>query len=288
MASSFAVVGPGRVGSALARRWSEASFTLLGFVGREPARAERAVQFAGAGRVLTLAETAPATFVLIATPDDAVARVARAAAPFARRCALWLHASGSLDLVPLAPLAEAGCRIGSLHPLSPFPDPSLGYEQLPGAPAVLAGEASALRLLRVLARKAGLEPIALGTADRTLYHAACALGTNGVTALHGMVEALFARLDPAAARRLASAAIGAGLAASRTAGACAALSGPVARADQARIAAHLAALQSAGGDALPGYRALMAHAARLAAARGDLDGAQLRAVLAVLAAPAGA
>jgi predicted short-subunit dehydrogenase-like oxidoreductase (DUF2520 family) len=273
MASSFAVVGPGRVGSALARHWQQSGFRCAGFVGRDPATIRVALEFAGAGRALTLTEAAGADFVLLSVGDDQLAEVARSAAAQVRRDTLWLHCSGRHDLAPLAPLAAAGARIGSLHPLCPFPTAAIGYARLPGCPGVIEAAPPVARRLAVLARKAGLVPVVAGGGDRVLYHAACALGTNGVTALHELVERGFAGAGIADARRLATAALQAGLGASDAAGAEAALSGPVARGDATLIAAHLAALQSAAPAALPVYRELMRHAVALALRRRSLDAA---------------
>ncbi len=46
----IAVIGPGRLGQAMARRWVEAGAELLGFLGRRPGTASLACEFAAAGQ----------------------------------------------------------------------------------------------------------------------------------------------------------------------------------------------------------------------------------------------
>ncbi|MGE3175250.1 MAG: DUF2520 domain-containing protein [Planctomycetota bacterium] len=295
----LAIVGPGRVGQALGRRWAESGVDLLGYVGRDRARTAAAVAFAGRGRALQLADLRTAHVVVLAVGDPDLPELvaAAAAAGCTRRCALWLHTSGRHGLSVLAPLAAvapasgrpADCvRLGALHPVAPFPDAAAGLAGLPDRPAVLLGEPRARRLLGRLCDRLGMRPLwADPRGDRTLYHAACALAANGLTALRAAVdEALAASsvLSPADAARLAQSLMAAALDACARHGAAAALSGPVARGDDATVAAHRTALlgTAAAADADPApldevYRVLMLQALRLARRRG-LDDAADRAL----------
>jgi predicted short-subunit dehydrogenase-like oxidoreductase (DUF2520 family) len=287
VAVEFGVIGPGRLGTALARRLAEGGYRLLGFVGRSRASAERAVAFCGAGAVLGGFEPlAAASFVLITVRDDTLPDLVRdvAAVNALRPRSLWLHTSGFWGLEVLDPLAALGARTGALHPLCPVPDPESGYEALAGAPATRAAGAGAERFLDEIARVAGLLPLALpADVDRHLYHAACSLAANGATALFDLVEGMFDRecgLGAAAARAAASALVSAAVELSSHHGARHALSGPVLRGDRAVVAAHLRAL--AGAPAADAYRVLMRHALEIARARGALDEERARAVGEVL------
>lgn len=275
MPNPLAIVGPGRVGAALARRWAAAGVPFLGFLGRDAARTAAALEFVGAGRALEPSDLEQAAVVGLAVPDDGLDAlvgelVGRGAV---RRSALWFHTSGAFGLEPLQPLAGAGARIGALHPLGPVPDRAAGVQTLAGRHALIEADENALPLLRQLAKLAGLEPlVADGAVDRPLYHAACALAANGTTALLGLAIELLARAASIPSQR-AAAVIGdlggaaAGLVAER--GAADALSGPVARGDAATVVAHLNALARAPrADAGRTYRAVMAGALALARARG--------------------
>lgn len=270
---------------ALGRRLHEGGAGLLGFVGRRREAAEAAVAFCGAGRVLTVADLAAAAAVVLAVGDDdlSVAVAAGQAAP-PRRCSLWLHTSGRHDLGVLAPLAGAGARVGALHPLCPFPDPLQGYRRLPGQPALWIGDPRSGRLLVRLIELAGMRPVAGSEGDRALYHAACALAANGLTALRDLVDQALLQsgvVDAAAAATVGHSLMEAALAACRSEGPAAALSGPVRRGDAATVAAHRAALTRVGAPGEVAYRGLMLRALQIAEARG-LDAARAAAVRAVL------
>ena len=67
------------------------------------------VRFAGAGRVLQVADLAQAHAVLLTTGDqDLEQAVAQCLQAPPRSCSLWLHTSGRHDLQVLAPLAALG------------------------------------------------------------------------------------------------------------------------------------------------------------------------------------
>ncbi len=267
---SFAVIGPGRVGTALARRWHEAGLRCVGFFGRDPARVRAAVEFAGAGEAIEdPAGLQGADAVAVTVSDGALAEVVASLA--ARHAvgarALWLHTSGVHGLAPLAPVVARGGRPGALHPACPFPDAASGYAALPGRSALVEGTTDARALLEKLARAAGLHPIYTEHVDRGLYHAACALSANGTTALLGLCAALLehaAGLPADSASALAGDLGGAAARLTAERGAVAALTGPVRRGDAEVIARHRQALHDVAradptcADAEDLYRALMA------------------------------
>jgi predicted short-subunit dehydrogenase-like oxidoreductase (DUF2520 family) len=289
MAVRLAIVGPGRVGTAFGLAAVAAGADLLGFVGRSEAAVQRALHSIGRGRPLQLPDLAAAHVVVFAVGDgDLGAAIAAAlAAGAARPCALWLHTSGRFGLEVLEAAAAAGLRIGGLHPVVPFADGAAGRAAMRGAPGVLLPGPDSEALLRVVAGYCGLVPVVMRGGDRTLYHAACALAANGLTALRSVVDAVFAAaggLDPVDSSRLATSLQQSALEACAALGPAAALSGPVRRGDAATVAAHLAALAGRAPDALPVYRALMSAAAALAEQAG-LPPDRLAAIRAQLAEP---
>jgi predicted short-subunit dehydrogenase-like oxidoreductase (DUF2520 family) len=179
--------------------------------------------------------------VIIATPDAAVAEVARAIAPVPTT--VVLHLSGALGLDVLAPHA----RRASLHPLVPLPSPEVGRVRLgSGVTFAVAGDPVATRLGQAL----GGRCIEIDDDHRAAYHAAACIAANHLVALFGQVErvAATAGLGVDAFLELATAALHdvADL------GPAAALTGPAARGDEATLARHRAALapqEIAGYDA---------------------------------------
>lgn len=296
---ALAVVGPGRVGQALGRRLHEGGVELLGFLGRDLKHAEAAVEFAGGGRVLAAAtDLAAADLVMIAVQDDMLVETAASlAAPLAAAgfCGLCFHVSGAHDLSPLDPLASAGAMVGSLHPLCPVPDAATGYAALPGQPAVVAagGSGEALGRLQDLAKRAGLLPVAMAAADRLLYHTACVLAANGLTAFCSQLEDLFAAaLDPDPRRRKEIARLPAALMAKtletcKSQGATAALSGPVPRGDAELIGRQLRRLEQSDHQLAELYRLLIGKAVAMAEDGGALDSAAAARLRSVLGRPRG-
>jgi predicted short-subunit dehydrogenase-like oxidoreductase (DUF2520 family) len=285
----IAIVGPGRVGRAFGRRFVQAGVELLGFVGRQPASAAAAVAFAGGGRVLRVADLVTSHVVVFAVGDAELRAVVLATATTIapRPCSLWLHTSGRYGLDVLDPAAAQGARRGALHPVAPFADAESGFLAMAGCPAVLAFDPRSERLLRGLARRLGMNPVASHGGDRTLYHAACALLANGLVVLRGLADAVFAAaggLSPQDARLVADALMTAAVRTSSDLGAGPALSGPVRRGDVATVQAHLAALKGPVPLAEAAYRVLMLGAVDLAVARG-LDAQAAAALRAVLAEP---
>ncbi len=227
-------------------------------------------------------DLAVADVVLLTVSDREVARVASTLAKSAAVGAgsLWVHASGSLGLAVLAPLAAAGARTGSLHPLLPFPSARIGYALLPGSAAGIAASAGSLPRVRALARRAGLVPIDVHAVDRARYHAACALVANGITTLCGMASRWLA--DVPDGKRLIVSLLRGVTGAVDAVGAANALTGPAARGDVITLRAHLSALRARPAADLRLYAAAMQAAARAAHAGGGLSARELRDVRSAL------
>ncbi len=280
------IVGPGRVGTAFAKRFVANGALLLGFVGRDRQRTEAAARAAGAGGVLAWTDLPRAHVVVFAVGDEELPAALAAAAATAgpRPCALWLHTSGRHDLSVFDAVGARGIRRGSLHPVAPFADASSGALAMPGAPGVIAGEPRSRRLLHRLCELLDLVPVWSDGGDRALYHAACALAANGATALFALATAAFRAaggIGDAGAAQLTTALMRAAAAGSFERGPAAALSGPVRRGDAATVSLHVEALRARAPAALPAYLAL-ARAALDLARGGGLAAERSAAVAAVL------
>lgn len=210
-----AIVGRGRVGTALRAALSAAGVSVVGPLGR------------GAG-----AQGAEA--VLLCVPDCEIAAAAAAVAvgpPVG-------HCSGATGLDVLAPHPAF-----SLHPLMTFagagragPSPRLS-----GAGAAVAGSTpETLALARALAGTLGLRPIEVGPEDRAAYHAAASIASNFLVTLEAAAERLAASvgLD----REMLLALVRATVENWGRLGAARALTGPVARGDEQTVHRQRAAV----------------------------------------------
>lgn len=206
------VVGPGRAGSAVSRALADA-----GWARAEPVR--RGDDPAGAAAGVDL--------LLLSTPDGAVAGVAAAVEPVPTT--VVAHLAGSLGLDALA----GHERRASLHPLVSIPSSDTDVR---GAWFAVAGDPLVHDLVAVLGGRA----VEVPDDRRALHHAAACIAANHLVALLGQVERVAAEagVPLEAYLDLAQQA----LANVRDLGPAVALTGPIARGDQATVERHRRAL----------------------------------------------
>jgi predicted short-subunit dehydrogenase-like oxidoreductase (DUF2520 family) len=227
-----AVVGPGRLGTALAAALRDAGVAVDGPLGRG-------------------ATASSADVVLLAVPDAEIANAAAAIAPGR----LVGHCSGATTLAPLHAHAEAF----SLHPLMTVTAAGADFA---GATAAVAGSTPhALATAETLARALGLRPIAIADADRPAYHAAASIASNFLVTLEWAAERV-GGLDRAALAPLVRATVENWAAQ----GAHDALTGPIARGDDETVAAQRAAVAQRTPDLTDLFDSLAAATRELAAA----------------------
>lgn len=294
------LIGAGAVATTLARALAARGAQVVAIASRQPERAAILAATLPACRSLpdAPAVAAIADLVLLAVPDDAIARL-DAAVPW-QAGQLVVHLSGARGASALAHAAAAGAAVAALHPLMIFPRPALdaaaALARLAGCTWALdTSEPRASDQLEMLVAALGGRVVRLREDDRVPYHLAAVLASNYVVALLGAAVALwqdFGVAPPAALDALLPL-LRASVENLAALGPAAALAGPVARGDASTIAAHLdwlaqpAAIPSARApvDAaalLAAYRSLAELAIPLAQARGSLtpDAAQaLRALL---------
>ncbi len=155
----ISIVGTGRLGTALAIALAGKGYTIDSLVARHR---ERALKVAALIEPPTLVLAAkqlyrlpPADLLIIATPDDEIARVVRTLAEVKlnpRQKYTVLHTSGALSSKALSPLSEKGVAIGSIHPMVAVSDPQTGARSLRNAYWCIEGDKRAVRLARALVR----------------------------------------------------------------------------------------------------------------------------------------
>ncbi|HEX6254836.1 MAG TPA: DUF2520 domain-containing protein [Euzebyales bacterium] len=286
--ATVGVIGPGRVGTALALALVDAGHRVVavaGRTGRAPLSAglERFAAAVPTARVVPATEVpATADIVLVTVGDDALVDVLRglAAADVVRPGGRWLHTSGRHGLRVLRPVALAGAHVAACHPAQTFPTPEAGRAALPGtAWAVTAAEADRGWAHDLVATVGGV-PVDVRDVDRVRYHAALAVGSNGTSAVVALARDLLLSVGVTDPERFLTPLVRAS-ALNAAAHGAAALTGPVRRGDGGTVDAHLADLRATMPEAVPAYRAL----ARLAlsyARRAGLDEARARVITEIL------
>jgi predicted short-subunit dehydrogenase-like oxidoreductase (DUF2520 family) len=218
-----AIIGAGRMGRALATALSDAGLAVEGPLRRAESPSD------------------DAQAVLLCVPDDQIA-VASAALP-PRPGRLVGHVSAATTLAALQP-HEAF----SLHPLMTVTQDGATFA---GATAAIAGATDAARqAAEQLALALDMRPVDVADEDRAAYHAAACIASNFLVTLEGLAERLArtAGLERAPLVALVEATV---VNWSRL-GAERALTGPIARGDEATIARQRAAIAAR----LPGELAL--------------------------------
>lgn len=265
---TFALAGPGRVGTSLALALAARGWRAVGVAGRRPdLPTTRATALRLGCPPLDASDIGHgARLVVVATPDRAIEDVARRIAPALDPGALVVHCSGARGLEALAPVTteRPDALVGALHPLQTFPDVSA--RRLSGAWAAVTGAPA----VTDLALELGMRPVAVPDDRRAAYHAAAVVASNHLVALLGQVARLAtaAGVPGEAFEQLVHATI----ANVEARGARAALTGPVSRGDVDTVAAHLDAIHPSERDA---YAALALAALTLC----EVDDTELRAVL---------
>jgi predicted short-subunit dehydrogenase-like oxidoreductase (DUF2520 family) len=226
MQSTIAIVGRGRMGPALARALGAAGHPVLGPLGR-------GADGAGAG------------VVLLCVPDGQIAAAAAAIAP--RDGLLVGHCSGATGLAVLHPHEALG-----LHPLTSVTSDRAAFA---GAGCAVAGSTGrALAAARSLAETLQMRPFEVADADRAAYHAAAAIASNFLTTLEAAAERLAATAG--VPREALVPLVEASVANWAAVGGERALTGPIARGDEATVARHREAIAERAPDLLALFDAL--------------------------------
>ena len=201
-----AVVGAGRLGTALAAALADSGVEVVGPLGR--------------GAAIPPAADA----VLLCVPESELVAAAATIAPGP----LVGHCSGASTLEPLHP-HEAF----SLHPLMTVPAGSPPGVFAGAGAAVDGSTAHALAVATALAERLGMRPARVAPEDRVAYHAAASIASNFLVTLEWAAERLAATAG--VSREQLAPLVRAAVETWVELGAERALTGPIARGDQATV-----------------------------------------------------
>ena len=229
------IVGQGRVGYALAEALVAAGYEVDGPTGRG-------------------SDGVGADVVVLCVPDGEIGRAAANIAPGP----LVGHCSGATGLEVLAP-REAF----SLHPLMTVTSDGADFA---GAGAAIAGSTPrALVLARELAQALRMRPVEIAEPDRPTYHAAASVASNFLITLEAAAERLGATVG--LEREQLVPLVRATVENWARLGSERALTGPVARGDEATIARQREAVAESAPELLELFDALVSATRALAAHR---------------------
>jgi predicted short-subunit dehydrogenase-like oxidoreductase (DUF2520 family) len=268
-----AVVGAGRVGTALAVLLDRAGHRVVAVSGREASRARAQTWLPDVPLRSAPDAARGAEVVVLGVPDDVLSSTCREIALHQGFASgqFVVHLSGAAPLLVLGPARAAGARILAMHPMQTVPDVESGIDRLPGSHvAVTAWEEEGYATGERLARDVGGLPFRLPEDRKPLYHAAAVFCSNYLVAVEGIAERLFRVAGLGAPLEMFAPLAEASLANVLRGGPAAALTGPAARGDAGSVRRNLEALTEHAPDAVPAYVALAVAALDLAEESGRL------------------
>jgi predicted short-subunit dehydrogenase-like oxidoreductase (DUF2520 family) len=228
----IALIGRGRLGRALAAALRDARLLVEGPLGRGAT---------GAG----------SDAVILAVPDGEIPAAARAVAPGP----LVGHCSGACGLGVLG-----GHEAFGLPPLLAVTDAGARFE---GAACAIAGSSERSRAVAdALARRLGMTPFEVADEDRAAYHAAASIASNFLVTLEGAAERLAATAG--VGREHLAPLVRATVDNWVSLGAEKALTGPLARGDEAIVARQREAVVERAPELAPLFDALLDATRRVA------------------------
>lgn len=275
------IIGSGRVGRTLAALWTEKhGLVVQDVLGGTPHSARSAVAFIGAGRAVNwLEEMRQADVWMLTPPDGRIVHCCEnlAQSGLLRKGDIVFHCSGALASSELKPAVAAGASVASVHPLKSFAEPQDAVRTFTGTYCAAEGDRAALGVLQPAFEHIGARVSAIDPRFKILYHAASVLVCNDLTALFeaglrayeksGLArETALVMMEPLVRETVDNV---------FRLGPAKALTGPVARGDDAVVAHQLEALSAWDARVTAIYRTLGAVALDLARARGEADAGAL-------------
>lgn len=252
-----AVIGGGRVGTAVAVLLRRAGHRIVGVSGSGPTR-DRVSRFLPEVRVREPAEAvSEAELVLIGVPDDLIAPTAASLAGAFRSGQFVAHLSGATGLDVLDPAKAADGHRLCIHPLQTFPDVAHALDRIPGCSiAVTADDEEGYLVAERIADDLLGDPFRVADDLKPVYHAAAVFASNYVLTASAVAAELFIAAgmrDPIPTMRPLQQATLDNLG---SMGAERALTGPAVRGDVGTIRRNLEALDERSPAFVPAYLAM--------------------------------
>jgi predicted short-subunit dehydrogenase-like oxidoreductase (DUF2520 family) len=296
---SISIIGPGKVGQALAHALQSLGYPIVALVFRNQEKVQKFSEYGRSSFPETkllafddLGKLPKSDLIFITTSDDAIAETVQQLAalgralvnlqkrPLSRFPGAILHTSGALSSEILAPLAiPSACQVGSIHPLVSVTAGTPDASVFAGAYFCVEGEKMAVIYAEWIIRELGAQSIHIRTDRKALYHAAALMASPHLVALFDLAIELLTccgldwrGMARDEARKILLPLVESTVKNLHASDPSLALTGTFARGDAGTVARHLQALSAENSelppDALEVYKLLGMRSLQLAKKRG--------------------
>ncbi|MDH3637091.1 MAG: DUF2520 domain-containing protein [Gammaproteobacteria bacterium] len=273
---TVAIIGPGRVGTAIGVLAPRYGYRVVGVGGRRLETARRAAELIEGDPVACdiLTAAARAELVLLTVSDDSIGTVAAELVEHEalEEGASVVHLSGALSSTVIAAVRQLGCYVASAHPMQTFSNVESAIRGLNGCYWFCEGDPEALETMGGLIAALDGHVVDISADRKVDYHLSAVFACNYLVVLMDVALTMAERagIDRKTAWAALSPMIGLTLSNVGEMGARAALSGPIRRGDYDTIVSHLATLPSQAEAIGDLYRVLGAWATELCREEGYL------------------
>jgi predicted short-subunit dehydrogenase-like oxidoreductase (DUF2520 family) len=274
---SLAVIGPGKVGTAIAVAARRAGVRDIYFGGRHLDRVEESARMVEGAKAWRMAEAAHhADLVLISVSDNSIELVAKQLAQedAFRKGAVVAHLSGALNSSVLKPAKDlCGAFVASAHPLNTYASVAAAVDAKPGTHWFLEGDLEAIEKLSQLISSFGDLPNAITSEGKAIYHAASVVACNYLSTLMDTALELMgqANVENEVAWNALKPLVFETMNNIDKTGPQAALTGPISRGDLLTVEKHIQAMQNSSEGQRRLYGALGLKTVDLALRKGSID-----------------
>jgi predicted short-subunit dehydrogenase-like oxidoreductase (DUF2520 family) len=245
----IAIVGPGRLGRALALGLTQAGYVISEIVSRNTAPSKRKAREL-ARKVEAYASTKEnahldADLVWFCVPDREIGTASRQLVSVIDwKNITAFHCSGALASDELQTLRQRGASVASIHPMMTFVSGSI--PSLEGVPFAIEGDAAAVRTARKIAKSLGGEAFTIREQHKAAYHAWGAFASPLLVATLATAEQLARTfgLSATQARKKILPIVRQTIANYEALGPAGAFSGPIVRGDAEIVRKHLQILKN--------------------------------------------
>ena len=277
---SFAIVGCGRLGTALARHLKAAGYPLAGLASRSLASAKETAEIVDADcyGAPMWEMTKSADVVFVTTPDGIISDASRTVVENSgiKPGAVLLHCSGAHPSTILARPEETDIHIGSMHPLQSFASKNVAGNPFEGIIISVEGAEKAMAVASQMAEDLKAVVLPLATEGKTLYHASAVVASNYLVALMQMALQFMEAADIPADKAFGvlRPLVNGTLSNIEKNGAADALTGPIARGDVETVQGHITAILARAPEFIDLYRLLGKYTVAIAEKKQGLSDAQ--------------